>query len=269
MGNEEALVVCGDKNLGVGITVWDMGTGQHLLHIPTCASPPHGLICLKNQYLVASQIHRPGSVGGGVIFTWPLNKPKAPLRNYPMEATGPLSCTTDGIYLAGGAPSGNIYIWEVTNGRLLKNWRAHLASLTCLVFSDDGSLLVSGSEDGMIVVWSMISLLDETDCGSFPSILSYSKEHTSFVTGLLSKSSRSSSVFVSSSLDGTCKVWDLVSGTLLGTMAFSAPVTAIVLDPAEKFLFSGSADGRIFLSTLDVGLVEYPYICQEDQHIDM
>lgn len=71
---KEGLVVCGDKNLGVGLTIWDIETGDRLLHIPTCASPPFGLTCLRNHYLVASQIHRPGSVGGGVIFTWPLNK---------------------------------------------------------------------------------------------------------------------------------------------------------------------------------------------------
>ena len=32
-------------------------------------------------------------------------------------------------------------------------------------------------------------------------------------------------------------------------------MTVIVLDPAEK-MFSGSADGRIFVNTLDIGLVE-------------
>ena len=33
-------------------------------------------------------------------------------------------------------------------------------------------------------------------------------------------------------------------------------MTAVVLDPAEKMLFCGSADGRIFVNTLDIGLVE-------------
>ena len=70
----DALVVCSDKSLGIGITIWDVGTGDHLLHIPTCASPSHGLLCLRKQFLVASQIHRQGSVGGGAIFIWALNK---------------------------------------------------------------------------------------------------------------------------------------------------------------------------------------------------
>lgn len=75
MGNGgEALVACGDKSMGTGVTLWDLDTGDHLLHIPTCASPPHGMLCLRNQFLFASQIHRHGSVGGGAIFFWPLNK---------------------------------------------------------------------------------------------------------------------------------------------------------------------------------------------------
>ncbi|XP_059638861.1 protein ROOT INITIATION DEFECTIVE 3-like [Cornus florida] len=267
MGSKEALVVCSDKKLSTGITIWDMDTGDDLYHIPTCASPPHALTCLRNQYLVASQIHRQGSFGSGAIFIWPLNKPQAPLRNYPIEAIGPVSCTKDGVYLAGGTLSGNAYIWEVINGRLLKNWCAHLKSVTCLVFSDDGTLLISGSEDGTIIVWPMISLLDETDCGSFPSMLSFSAKHTSSVTRLLSTSSSSSSVFLSSSLDGTCKVWDLVTGTLLGTRAFSHPITAIVLDPLEKILFSGSEDGRIFVNALDIGGVEDPFDVSENQPI--
>lgn len=70
----EAVVVCSDKSMGIGITVWGIDTGDRLLHIPTCASAPRGLVCLRNQFLVASQIHKHGSVGGGAISMWPLNK---------------------------------------------------------------------------------------------------------------------------------------------------------------------------------------------------
>ena len=68
--------MCSDKSLSIGITIEDIDSGAHLLHIPTSASPSHGLTCLASQCLVASQIHRQGSVAGGVIFIWPLNKVK-------------------------------------------------------------------------------------------------------------------------------------------------------------------------------------------------
>ncbi|GFZ17417.1 hypothetical protein Acr_26g0006870 [Actinidia rufa] len=172
MGGKEALAVCSDKSLSIGITIEDIDSGAHLLHIPTSASPSHGLTCLASQCLVASQIHRQGSVAGGVIFIWPLNKPQAPVRSYPTEAIGPVACTRDGVFLVGGAPSGNAYVWEV---------------------------------------------------------------------------------------------WDLVTGRLLQTQVFLLPMTAIVLDPAEKMLFCGSADGRIFVNTLDIGLVEEASIVSEDE----
>jgi pre-rRNA-processing protein IPI3 len=41
-------------------------------------------------------------------------------------------------------------------GRLLKKWRAHYRTVTCLVFTEDDSLLVSGSEDVSVRVWSLL-----------------------------------------------------------------------------------------------------------------
>ncbi|GKB30700.1 root initiation defective 3-like protein [Tanacetum coccineum] len=118
---KEALVVCGSKNLTVGVTIWDIETGDHLLHIPTCASPFQGITCLRDQYLVATQIHHPGSVAGGVIFTWPFSKPRACLRSYTVEAIEHLTSTKDGIYLAGGATSGIVYLWEVRSSVIPSN----------------------------------------------------------------------------------------------------------------------------------------------------
>lgn len=263
----EALVVCSDKSMGAGITVWDIDTGDHLLHIPTCASPPHGFLCLRNQVLVASQIHKHGSVGGGAISSWHLRKPQAPLRSYPIEAIGPIACTEDGVYLAGGAPSGNAYIWEVTGGRLLKNWSVHKKSINCMEFSDDSSLLICGSDDGMISIWSMISLLDIADFGNLPAPLCSSSEHSSAITGLLTTSGSLSSVLVSCSLDGTCKIWDLVTGTLLQNRVFPQSLTAIAVDGEEQLLLSGSADGTIFVNLLNIGLSKVSYTVLQDQQL--
>ncbi|KAI3727036.1 hypothetical protein L1987_66844 [Smallanthus sonchifolius] len=195
--------------------------------------------------------------------------PRASLRSYSAEAIEPVSSTKDGIYLAGGATSGNVYLWEVIDGKLLKTWHAHNSPLTCLAFSDDSSLLISGSEDGSIVVWPMISLLDETNSCSFHTPLSVLTAHKSFITGLLPSSNISNSVFVSSSLDGSCKAWDIVKGTLLQTWVFPQPIAATVLDPAERFLFSGCADGRIFMSPFDVGLMKEPTVDSEELKVEL
>ncbi|XP_006845212.3 protein ROOT INITIATION DEFECTIVE 3 isoform X2 [Amborella trichopoda] len=264
----EAVVVCTGENMNAGISILEMETGEELMRIPTCASPPHGLVCLREQYLVASQIqkhHR--SYAGGAIFIWALNKSQVLHRSYPIEPIGPISCTKNGFYLIGGAPSGNIYLWEVSSGRLLKIWAAHHASLSCLTFSSDDSLLISGSDDGVVFVWSMICLLDMADSqstGSSTSIHSWS-DHDTSITDLVSTSGGSSPMLISSSRDGTCKVRNLVSGSLLLNFTFSSPITAIALDPGEQMLYSGCMDGRICISELDIGLEDNPTVFSEDQ----
>ncbi|CAL5436477.1 unnamed protein product [Camellia sinensis] len=45
---------------------------------------------------------------------------------------------------------------KISNGRLVRTWCAHQKSVTCLTFSSDDSFLISGSEDGMIIIWPMI-----------------------------------------------------------------------------------------------------------------
>ncbi|CAN0905937.1 Protein ROOT INITIATION DEFECTIVE 3 [Linum grandiflorum] len=259
-GEGEALVLCGDKNMGTGMDVWDMESGDCILHIPTCASSPHGLSCLRSQVLVASQANKHGSVGGGAIFSWHLNKPHSPIRSYQIEAIGPIASTFNGMYLVGGALSGNAYLWEVTSGRLLKTWRAHRTSFKCISFSNDDSLVIVGSYDGTILAWPLISLLDVVeDVGSSSSLLHFSMAHKSSITALLMPPGSTNSLFISASLDATCKVWELVSGRLIQTREYPTGIAAATLHPTEPLLFTGSSlDGRIFVNILHLGLIDEP-----------
>ncbi|KAF2311466.1 hypothetical protein GH714_024057 [Hevea brasiliensis] len=61
------------------------------------------------------------------------------------------------------------------------------------------------------------------------------------------------------------EAWDLVSGRLIQTQEHPLGITAIVLHPAERFLLGGSIDGRIFVSVLNIGLVDDPFVVAEDQ----
>lgn len=74
VGEGETVVACSDKSMKIGATMWDLKTGQKLLHIPSCVSSPFGFVCLKNRFLVASQLNKHGSVGGGAITIWSFNK---------------------------------------------------------------------------------------------------------------------------------------------------------------------------------------------------
>ncbi|KAG0589114.1 hypothetical protein M758_2G245100 [Ceratodon purpureus] len=179
-------------------------------------------------------------------------------KSYPVEPIGPLACTSDGAYLAGGGASGRIYFWEVATGQLLRLWPAHYKNVSCLVFSDDDSLLISGADDGLINVWPLLRVLDMGEDnqgaeGQVAAMYGWS-DHTLPVTGLLAGSGGPNAVVVSCSLDHTCKIWSLALGTLLRSIVFPTALNAVVLDPGEYALYAGGADGRIFITALNFGV---------------
>lgn len=55
---------------------------------------------------------------------------------------------------------------------------------------------------------------------------------------------------VSSSLDQTCRLFDINSGELLCTFVFEVSICSVVLDPAEFRLFAGSSSGSIYAVNL-------------------
>ncbi|CAI9278752.1 unnamed protein product [Lactuca saligna] len=114
---------------------------------------------------------------------------------------------------------------KVATGRLLKKWHGHYRPVTCLVFSNDQSLLISGSEDGTVRVWSLLiagHLYEYRFTG-----------HTLPVTDIVTGYGGSNAIILSASLDRTCKVWSLTRGTLLRNIVFPSIIDAVALDPGE------------------------------------
>lgn len=59
----------------------------------------------------------------------------------------------------------------------------------------------------------------------------------------------------------------MFSGRLIQTQDYPLGITAIATDPAEQLLFAGSMDGRIFVSVLDIGLLEDPFAVAGDEPV--
>ncbi|KAH9327046.1 hypothetical protein KI387_007224, partial [Taxus chinensis] len=118
-----------------------------------------------------------------------------------------IHCSTSSIAVQ--APKNlQIRAW-VASGKLCQQWDAHNKPVSCLAFSDDSSLLISGADDGIIHVWPLIGILDTEDDsqGDTSSICLHSwVEHRSSITDLAVSCGGSSSVVISCSLDCTCKI---------------------------------------------------------------
>ncbi|KAF8377549.1 hypothetical protein HHK36_030931 [Tetracentron sinense] len=244
-------VVIASSSLDAGIGCWDLHSGAEQLRYRSCLSPPHGLACVGGHFLASSQLRDSSSSSGSVLF-WSWNKPQVEVKSFPAEPINPLVSNSEGTYVIGGGLSGDIYFWEVASGRLLKRWHAHYRAVTCLVLSDDESLLISGAADGCVRVWSLFMIFDDIEREEAKHLYEHSfSEHTLCVTDIVSGYGGCNSIIVSASEDRTCKVWSLSKGKLLRTIVFPSIINAIAVEPGEHVFYAGSRDGKIYIAALN------------------
>ncbi|XP_015572519.2 protein ROOT INITIATION DEFECTIVE 3 isoform X1 [Ricinus communis] len=252
---EEELLLA-SSSIDGGIGCWDLQTGAEHLRYKSCASPPHGLTCVGSRFLAASQLRDSHASSGSIVY-WSWSKPQVEVKCFPEEPIKPLVANKEGTYIIGGGISGHIYIWEVkfstvATGRLLKKWRAHYRAVTCLVFTEDDSFLVSGSEDGSVRVWSLLMMFDEYQTEQASQLYEHSfSEHTLRVTDVVTGYGGGNAIIVSASDDRTCKVWSLSKGNLLRNIVFPSIIDSLALDPGENVFYAGCRDGNIYIAALN------------------
>ncbi|ESQ45620.1 hypothetical protein EUTSA_v10010392mg [Eutrema salsugineum] len=245
------ISVIASSSIDGGIGSWDLKTGKEQLRFKTCASPAHGLTAVGEKFIAASQL-RNASASSGSIFFWSWNKPQVEVRSFPVESIKALAANTEGTYIVGGGTSGDIYLWEVATGKLLKKWHGHYRSVTCLVFSGDDSLLVSGSQDGSVRVWSLIRLFDDFQRQQGNTLYEHNfNEHTMSVTDIVIDYGGCNAMIVSASEDRTCKVWSLSKGKLLRNIIFPSAINALSLDPGGFVFYAGSRDSKIYIGAIN------------------
>ncbi|CAL9090871.1 unnamed protein product [Musa acuminata var. zebrina] len=245
-------VVIASSPVDVGIGCWDLRSGSEQLRYRSCSSAPHGLLSIAGRFLASSQLRDSPSSASCPIFFWSWDKPQVEVRSFPAEPIGPLVSNSEGTYLMGGGPSGIIYQWEVASGKLLTRWHAHYRSVTCLTLSKDESLLISGSEDGSVRVWSLMMMFDDMAKASAGVLYRYSfLEHALCVTDVVTGHGLCNSIIISTSEDQTCKIWSLSEGLLLRSITFPSIIDAIVMDPGEHVFYAGGRDGKIYIAALN------------------
>jgi WD40 repeat protein len=111
----------------------------------------------------------------------------------------------DGKTLAvgGGEPSrsGDISLWDVATGKLVKNWpERHTDAVLSLEFSPNGKLLASGGADKLARI---------TDVATGKSVQNF-EGHTHHVMGVAFRAD--SRILASAGADGVVLVWDLIMG---------------------------------------------------------
>ena len=105
-----------------------------------------------------------------------------------------------------------VKIWSARTGLLLRCCRGHLHEVSDLAVSHDNKVLASASVDGSIRLWNI-------DCSDnfgddFGRLVGVLEGHTSLVSSLNFSPVRDFEL-LSSSFDGTCRIWDIRDGSFV------------------------------------------------------
>lgn len=247
----EPELVLASSPTDAGISCWDLRSGSEHLRFRSCSSSPHGLISVAGRFICSSQLRESKASTGSILY-WSWNKPQVEVKSFPEEPIKPLVSNSEGTYLVGGGASGDIYLWEVATGKLLKKWNGHYRAVSCLLFSDDESLLISGSDDGYVRVWSLLMIFDDMRQNEAKHLYEYSfSEHTLRITDIVAGYGGCNAILVSASEDRTCKIWSLSIGKLLRSIVFPSIIDAVALDPGEDVFYAGGRDGKIYIAAVN------------------
>ncbi len=92
-------------------------------------------------------------VGAGDVVRLDLKtgKQAGPALHHPGVAK--LAYSPDGRHLASAGTDGQVRVWRLSSGELLRGWQGHTGPISDLAYTPDGRNLVTGGGDGVVRVW--------------------------------------------------------------------------------------------------------------------
>ncbi|CAL5073791.1 unnamed protein product [Urochloa decumbens] len=243
---------------GRPITAYDALTGDVVAEFPGANTPP------RAPALVAASHVCPATGAGSIrLLQW---LSPAPARELPVpEPVAALVAAPYGTLLLAGGASGRVHMLGLPSGAATaaSSFRAHAGGcgVSCLALNDDGSLLVSGRDDGSLAVFPLVRVLDADHGSAFAAgadedlAIYRVAAHVAPVTCVACVRGGCNAVVASASGDGTCKLWRLADGAHLRTLALpcAAAALSLALDPTGFSLYAGGSDGRVHVAVVASG----------------
>ncbi|KAL3232420.1 Pre-rRNA-processing protein IPI3 [Nakaseomyces bracarensis] len=173
--------------------------------------------------------------------------------------------------LLASTESGKLYCWELNSGALLNvKQMAHYQAITRIKSIMDGKYFVTSGKDSRVIIWQTSDFVSNSSAEPKPVCILH--DHTLSVTDIAvsmahgENFSTSGVKLFTGSEDSTIRCYDvaflkgdarkklnnenksLYQPKLLATFTFPAPITSLALDPADRSLYAGTAQGVYNLS---------------------
>lgn len=131
---------------------------------------------------------------------------------------------------------GEIILWDIATGEEIRRFEGHTAAINNAVFSRDGSLIASASDDRTVRIWN-------AETGEALHTLA---SHTDRVTNVVF--SPDDTLLLSTAWDTTARLWDVATGRELRQLVgHSRAVFGAAFSPDGTMALTGSADLTIRL----------------------
>eukprot|EP00056_Hartaetosiga_gracilis_P017958 m.9081 g.9081 ORF g.9081 m.9081 type:complete len:435 (-) comp6267_c0_seq1:32-1336(-) len=254
--SNEITIVCRSKasadGKGISLTLWNHNNGTHIKSFISglCA---RGTVVATKHFLVAAQADK------ACIFFWKWTEEKTMLNISVESRVSALQVTSDGLYCIVGTIRGVLFVWEISTGRLLcRVNRAHSTRVSQLRLTSDNQFLVSGGSGGVLRVWSLAKLVSSPNEHQLHRLVKHTptplftlRGHTNSITCVaVSKGVSGTTRIFSGSNDKSIHIWEMVTGSLLGTITLSSEATCLCVDPAEVYLYVGLKNGKVVVHSL-------------------
>lgn len=220
--------------------VWDVRTGTHLISYKGGGAPgARTLATINNQFILTGNMVKP------MLHIWPINRHEAIATRFILPGRPTAVCVSpDGNYCL-VAVQETIYVYQLATGAMLASVSRHYQTVNVIRFTDDGSHFISAGQDGMVLVWSLSHVVRVYQKQTINAMYSFS-DHALPVTDIYIGKGGMKALFCSVSVDRSCKIYDLASGTMLLNLVFQEAISSVTMDGLESNVFVGTSDGPIY-----------------------
>ena len=232
---------------GSGVVVYDSQTGNLLHQYKGGQTGSRTVSWVGQDWLLSAGGDKP------LLNVWQVNRSEqASVRLFSPGPVSAMAASPSGLYLV-VATQENLNIYLISTGQLAGVVSRHYQPVSCLAWTGDSSHLLSGGEDGQVLVWSLVSItsrrllpgLEQGRLGQVEPRYTWT-DHALPVTAVRTGHGAANvGRVVTASLDMTVKVYSLTRGQLLLSVSLTSPVTSLALDNMETTVWAGCQSGLV------------------------